>query len=108
MPRQPVAHVAIDLPEGVPAITRPEVVGPPFEMPIEVADQFGQRLKVALGTDDAPQLLALSRQRFAGWVHAPVAQLSPTPVSIQPKAVTQEVQGRPRLAQGHHSGLLPI
>jgi hypothetical protein len=45
MPRQTFPHEAVDVPEGAPAISRPVVVGPPFEVTVNLPDQFWQGIK---------------------------------------------------------------
>src|SRR5437762_13979963 len=97
--RQTLAHLGIDLPEGSPIVSYPEVVRPTLEMPVEFADKLRQRLEAALFVDHHPQFLALSREGLLRRVHVPITQLSAIPVSIQPEAVTQEVQHRALLMQ---------
>src|SRR5437870_7486902 len=84
--RQALAHLSVDLPEGSPIVSHPEVVRPALEMPVEFADKFRQRLEAALFVNHHPQLLALSRKGFLRRVHVPIAQFSAMPVSIQPEA----------------------
>jgi hypothetical protein len=66
---------------------------------IEFAYQIGQRLKAARFVNHLAQLLTFARERFARWLHVPVAQLSPVEVMIQPEAVAKEVEHLPLLAQ---------
>jgi hypothetical protein len=54
MPRQTFPQEAIDLPEGVPAVSRPVVIGPPFEVAVDLPDQLGQRLEAAFLVDHFP------------------------------------------------------
>jgi len=51
MPRQTFPNEAADVPEGTPAISRSVVVGPPFEMTIDLPNQFRQRLEAAFLVD---------------------------------------------------------
>ena len=61
-PRQPQADAGVDFPKGLPAVSGSEVVGPTAQVPVEFADEVGQRLEATSLVDDPSQLLALARQ----------------------------------------------
>jgi hypothetical protein len=108
MPREPLTDVGVDLSEGSPAVARSEVVGPTAQVPVEFADQVGQRLEATPMVNEPSQLLALTRHSLGRGLHIPVTQLSSMSILIQPEAVTKEVQGGTLLAQVHHPGFLPV
>src|SRR5579872_288262 len=108
MPDQTVPNIALDLTVGAGGVAKREVVHPTSQMPIQLANQDGDRLEALTTPGHLMQLFPLSLDRLPRREHVQVLPIPAFPIPVIPKRVSQKVQTRPFLPQVHHPRLFPV
>jgi hypothetical protein len=105
---QATAHVPVNLPVNAAGVPNGKVVRPPFQVPIQLANQCRDRLEALMTVRHFVQLLPLPLDRLLRRKHIQVLLVAPFQIAIIPKRVSQKVQARSFFPQVHHPRLFPV
>src|ERR1039458_1392683 len=108
MPDQTAAYEPVDFPVHALGIPKGKIVRPPFQMPIQLSNQFRDRLKALMTVRHLVQLFPFPLDCFLRRKHIQVPLIASLQIPIIPKCVPQKVQARPFFPQIHHPRLFPV
>src|ERR1017187_559894 len=91
---QATAHVPVNLPVNAAGVPNGKIVRPPFQVPIQLANQARDRLEALITVRHLVQLLPLPLDRLFRRKHIQVLLVAPFQIAIIPKRVSQKVQAR--------------
>src|SRR5450432_657971 len=91
MPDQAAAYEPVDFPVHARGISKGKVVRPSFQVPIQLSNQFRDRLKALTAVRHLMQFLPFSLDRFLRRKHIQVPLIASFQIPIIPKCVSQKV-----------------